>query len=138
MPLEVGQDVEGRITGITKYGAFVDLGEGKVGLVHISQVSDSYVTDINQFLKVNDVVKVRILGLVKDNKFDLSIKQSGKAAMPSRPMIRTTGRQASKDGLVPGSFEDKITRFMKDSEERLLDWKRNLEDKQGSRQRKRY
>ena len=138
MPPEVGQDVEGRVTGITKYGAFVDLGEGKVGLVHISQVSDSYVTDINQFIKIGDVVKVKVLGLVKDNKYDLSMKQVGKAAQPSRPLIRTTGRQSNKDGVVPGSFDDKINRFLKDSEERLLDWKRNLEDKQGNRQRKRY
>ncbi|MFA4967433.1 MAG: S1 RNA-binding domain-containing protein [Candidatus Margulisiibacteriota bacterium] len=136
MPIEIGQDAEGKVTGITKYGAFVDLGEGKVGLVHISQVSDSYVTDINQFLKVGDVVKVKVLGLVKESKYDLSIKQVGK---PQQMQIRKSysrDRQNSKESHPPGSFEDKITRFLKDSEERLLDWKRNLEDKQGTRKPK--
>ena len=135
MPVEIGQEIEGKITGIANFGAFVDLGEGKVGLVHISQVSDNYVTDINQFLKVGDVVKVKILGMAKEGKYDLSIKQVGKVILPRKPFRRD--KSSSKESYPPGSFEDKITRFLKDSEERLLDWKRNLEDKQGTRKPKR-
>jgi S1 RNA binding domain protein len=134
MPIEVGQEIEGKVTGVANFGAFVDLGEGKVGLVHISQVSDSYVTDINQFLKVGDAVKVKIIGTTKDGKFDLSIKQVGKVYVPKRPYRE---KSSSKETYPPGSFEDKINRFLKDSEERLLDWKRNLEDKQGVRKTKR-
>ncbi|HTY13078.1 MAG TPA: S1 RNA-binding domain-containing protein [Candidatus Omnitrophota bacterium] len=134
MPIEIGQEVEGKVTGITNYGAFVDLGEGNVGLVHISQVSDSYVTDINQFLKIGDIVKVKVLGSPKEKKYDLSIKQVGKP----QPIFRKPHhRERDKDAPPPGSFEDKITRFLKDSEERLVDWKRNLEEKQGARKGKR-
>jgi len=134
MPIEVGQEIEGKVTGVANFGAFVDLGDGKVGLVHISQVSNSYVTDINQFLKVGDVVKVKIIGTTKDGKFDLSIKQVGKVYVPKRPYRE---KSSSKETYPPGSFEDKINRFLKDSEERLLDWRRNLEDKQGLRKTKR-
>ncbi|KAF0134580.1 MAG: S1 RNA binding domain protein [Candidatus Saganbacteria bacterium] len=131
MPVEIGQDVDGKVTGITKYGAFIDLGEGKTGLVHISQISDSYVTDINQFIKVSDVVKVRVMSLVKPGKYDLSIKQAGKVYVPTYHK-----RPSQKEKAIPGSFEDKINRFLKDSEERLLDCKKNLEEKQGVRSRK--
>lgn len=130
MPIEIGSEVEGKVTGIANYGAFVDLGEGAVGLVHISQIADAYVTDINQFLKVGETVKVKVLGRVKENKFDLSIKQVGKP-MPSVNPVILPRRERSKDKPIPGSFEDKITRFLKDSEERLLDYKRNIETKQG-------
>jgi S1 RNA binding domain protein len=122
----IGSEVEGRITGITNYGAFVDLGNGAVGLVHISQVADTYVTDINQFLKVGDLIKVKVLGMAKEGKYDLSIKQVGKPTVAYTPP-----REKSKVKPLPGTFEDKITQFLKDSEERLLDWKRNLESKQG-------
>jgi len=122
----IGSEVEGRITGITNYGAFVDLGNGAVGLVHISQVADTYVTNINQFLKVGDMIKVKVLGMAKEGKYDLSIKQVGKTTIAYIPP-----REKSKEKPLPGTFEDKITRFLKDSEERLLDWKRNLESKQG-------
>ncbi len=133
MPIEIGQEVDGKVTGITNYGAFVDLGEGNVGLVHISQVSDSYVTDINQFLKTGDAVKVKVLGQPKDKKFDLSIKQVGK---PQPIFKKSYTKNRDKDAPPPGSFEDKITRFLKNSEERLVDWKRNIEEKQGARKSK--
>jgi len=137
MSIEIGTEVDGKVTGITNYGAFVDLGGGSVGLVHISQVADAYVTDIKQFLKIGDQVKVKVLGKVKDNKFDLSIKQVGKAAGPAPLPYYPRREKGSKDKAVPGSFEDKINRFLKDSEERQLDWKRNLETKQGvSKKRK--
>ncbi len=131
MPIDVGSEVEGKITGITKYGAFVDLGQNCVGLIHISQVSDTYVTDINQHLKVGDVVKVKVLGLVKEGKYDLSIKMVGKEI---RERKRPDGE---KEKPIPGSLEDKLTRFLKDSEERLLDLKRNIEGKQGVSKKKR-
>jgi len=126
LPLEIGSEVEGKVTGITHFGAFVELPEGKVGLVHISQIADTYVTDISKHLKVGDVVKVKILAETKEGKYDLSIKQVGK------PSWQQPARK-SKEGNsqpTPGSFEEKINQFLKLSEERLLDWKRNLEQKQ--------
>ncbi|MBI5699782.1 S1 RNA-binding domain-containing protein [Candidatus Saganbacteria bacterium] len=136
MPIEIGSEVEGKVTGITNYGAFIDLGGGAVGLVHISQIADSFVTDIKQHLKVGDVVKVKVMASTKDNKFDLSIKQVGKANLPVFRPRRPAGG-GSKDKPIPGSFEDKITQFLKVSEERLLDLKRNLEGKQGGKKKKR-
>jgi len=135
MPLDTGSEHEGKITGITKYGAFVDLGNGNVGLVHISQVSDTYVTDINQILKIGDPVKVKVLGSVKEGKYDLSIKMVGKEIHHLHERKRTFDKD--KDKPIPGSFEDKITRFLKDSEERLVDLKRNIEGKQGVAKKKR-
>lgn len=138
MPIEIGSEVEGKVTGVTKYGAFVDLGGGCVGLVHISQVSDSYVTDINQHLKVNDIVKVKVMGLVKEGKYDLSIKMVGKTASTSQPFIPRKKRpNDSKEKPIPGTFEDKITQFLKSSEERLLDLRRNIEGKQGVAKKRR-
>jgi len=136
MPIDIGSEVEGKVTGITNFGAFVDLGNKSVGLVHISQIADSYVTDINQHLKVGDMVKVKVLGVAKEGKYDLSIKQVGKANLPIMPMSMRKDR-SNREKPAPGGFEDKITRFLKDSEERQLDWKRNLESKQGMSKKRR-
>ncbi len=119
--------VEGRVTGITKFGAFIDLGEGRVGLVHISQISHTYVTDINQHLKVGDMVKVRVVGTTKDGKYDLSIKQ-----LEKREVKRAEARRA------PNSFEEKMTAFLKQSEEKLLDLKKNIQGKQEGKKPKKF
>ena len=128
MPIEIGSVVEGKVTGITNYGAFIELPEGKVGLVHISQIADVYVTDISKHLSIGDVVKVKVLG-EKEGKYDLSIKQVGKPE----------GRPKTKERIKvpPGSFEEKITQFLRESEERLLDLKRNIQEKQEGRKPKR-
>ncbi len=76
MQLEQGAIVEGKVTGILKFGAFVDLGEGKSGMVHISEVSHSYVNDINDVLKVGQSVKVKIVTIGEDGKIALSIKKA--------------------------------------------------------------
>ena len=63
MQHEVGSIVEGKVTGITKFGAFVELEGGSVGMVHISEISQSYVNDINDYLKEQQIVKVKILNI---------------------------------------------------------------------------
>ena len=75
MSIEVGNILEGVVTGITKFGAFVELPGGKVGLVHISEVADVYVKDVNDFLKEKDKVKVKVLSVDDHGKIGLSIKQ---------------------------------------------------------------
>ena len=75
MSIEVGSIVEGVVTGITNFGAFVELPEGKVGLVHISEVADEYVRDVHDFLKEKDKVKVKVLTIDDRGKIGLSIKQ---------------------------------------------------------------
>ena len=76
MQITVGQIVEGKITGITNFGVFVDLGDGKSGLVHISEVARTYVSDIKEHFKIGDVVKMKVLTIGDDGKISLSIKKA--------------------------------------------------------------
>ncbi|MFC1560164.1 S1 RNA-binding domain-containing protein [Candidatus Margulisiibacteriota bacterium] len=126
MSVEVGGVAEGKVTGITKFGAFVDLGESKVGLIHISQVAHSYVKDVNEFLKVGDQIQVKVVGVTKDGKYDLSIKQLSPEVKPADQKFSRPKGEAKPQN----TFEDKITAFLKQSEEKLLDLKRNISDKQ--------
>ncbi|HBS59712.1 MAG TPA: RNA-binding protein S1 [Firmicutes bacterium] len=121
--IEIGSIVEGVVTGITNFGAFVELAGGKVGLIHISEVADVYVKDVREFLKESEVVKVKVLSIDEKGKIGLSIK-----ALQKKPSPATDGRR--KPSM---SFEDKLSKFMKDSDERLLDLKRNTESKRGGR-----
>ena len=75
MSIEVGAVVEGTVTGITNFGAFIELPGGKVGLVHISEVADVYVRDVKDFLKERDKVQVKVLTIDANGKIGLSIKQ---------------------------------------------------------------
>ena len=86
MQVEVGAVVEGTVTGITKFGAFVSLPDGRSGLVHISEIANTYVNDVNEFLKLGDKVKVRVLAITPDGKINLSIKKAEPA--PERPNNR--------------------------------------------------
>ena len=124
MALEPGSIVDGTVVKITTYGAFVELPDGKSGLVHISEIADTYVKDVKDYLKEQDRVKVKVLGLNEKGKLDLSVKQ----ALTSE---ERTARVRSR-----ASFEDKLKAFMKESEERLLDLKRNTEAKRGGRRKK--
>ena len=144
MSFEVGSKVQGKVTGITNFGAFVDLPDGSTGLVHISEVADSYVKDVNDHLKVGDLVEVKVISM-KDGKTSLSIKKAidkpeGQSSSYSQCPPRT-GRfdNRSKDFRPKGnfkpkeSFEDKMARFLKASEENLSTLKRNTVSKQGGR-----
>ena len=76
MSIEVGSIVDGVVSGITNFGAFINLPENKVGLVHISEVADVYVKDVNDFLKEQDKVKVKVLSVDDKGKIALSVKQA--------------------------------------------------------------
>ena len=76
MQAEVGQILSGKVTGITKFGVFVDLENGLTGMVHISEVSDTFVKEIADFVKLGDEVKVKILSIGEDKKISLSMKQA--------------------------------------------------------------
>ena len=117
MPVEVGSIVEGTVSGITNFGAFIDLGEGKTGLVHISEVANDYVKNIHEYLKQDQVVKVKVLSVEKDGKISLSIKQ---AAPPKKRSSRPADYDWNKADEAPSmSFEDKMARFLKDSDEKI-------------------
>ncbi len=127
MSLEVGSVVEGKVTGITNFGAFVELPGGQTGLVHISEVADTYVRDIRDYLKENDIVKVKIIH-IGNGKIGLSIRQVNTEGV-------STGRGRPRGGgrRVKGSFEDKLARFLKESEERLASLRRSQDAKRGGR-----
>ena len=96
MQVEVGAVVEGTVTGITKFGAFVSLPDGRSGLVHISEIANTYVNDVNEFLKLGDKVKVRVLAVTPDGKINLSIKKAephGRQPPLQRPHARPPPRQ---------------------------------------------
>ena len=138
MAIEVGSIVEGEVTGITNFGAFLQLPEGKSGLIHISEVSNVYVKDVHDFLKERQKVKAKVVSIDARGKIGLSLKQlEEKPENPAKPVRpkennpvpeKKVSRQA-----VPLSFEDKLSKFMKDSDDRLLDLRRNTESKRGGR-----
>lgn len=84
MGLEVGSVIEGKVTGITKFGAFVSLPEGRSGLVHISEVANTYVNDVNEHVKLGQTVKVRVMNVTEDGKINLSIKRAESPAPAPR------------------------------------------------------
>jgi S1 RNA binding domain protein len=149
MTIEVGSVLEGTVTGITKFGAFVELPDKKVGLVHISEVANEYVKDVHDFLKVQDKVNVKVLSVDDKGKIGLSIKQTQpapeKKEFKPKNDFRPKGefkpkndfrRNAGFDSHRPPvhlSFEDRLSKFLKDSDERLTDLKRNTESKRGGR-----
>jgi S1 RNA binding domain protein len=133
-PSLVGRTVEGIVTGITHFGAFVNLDGGQSGLIHISEIAYEYVRDIRDHLKLNEPVQVKVLQVNPANgKYDLSLKQTREAPAAVLPKWRRGKRdKVLPDGADP-AFEEKLSKFMKSSEERLLDLKRNLEAKRGGR-----
>ncbi|EPD49373.1 S1 domain-containing RNA-binding protein [Paenisporosarcina sp. FSL H8-0542] len=139
MSIEVGSKVQGKVTGITNFGAFVELPGGSTGLVHISEVADNYVKDINEHLKVGDMVEVKVMNVEADGKIGLSIRkakpQPERPERPQRP--RQNNRQNDRDRPFKENFEQKMARFLKDSEDRLSTLKRATESKRGGRGAKR-
>ena len=137
MAIEVGAVVEGEVTGITNFGAFLQLPEGKVGLIHISEVSNVYVKDIHDFLKEHQKVKAKVLSIDARGKIALSLKQLEEKpetpAKPVRPKEAPVVEKRAPRQTGPLSFEDKLSKFMKDSDDRLMDLRRNTESKRGGR-----
>ncbi|OEH84351.1 RNA-binding protein S1 [Desulfuribacillus stibiiarsenatis] len=122
MTIEVGSKIEGKVTGITNFGAFVELPGGTTGLIHISEIAEDYVKDVNEHLKLNDKVLVKVINVDDKGKIGLSIKQA-----VNRPKPQQQRR------IPQISMDDKINQFFKDSEEKLAAIKRNQESKRGGR-----
>lgn len=113
--LQVGQVLTGQVTGITNFGAFILLPNKATGLVHISEVADSYVRDIKDYLQLNQEVKVKIIS-VQNGKVGLSIRRANE-----------TQRDQQK------AFEERLNKFIKESEERQTDLRRKTDNKRGGR-----
>ena len=126
MPLKVGEIVEGTVKTITNFGAFIDLGDGQTGLVHISEIADGYVKDVSEFLSQDQQVKVKVLNVDEQSKkITLSIKKVNE--------VRVNNNDYQRKNEM--SFEDRLSKFLKDSEERQSEVKRSFEAKRsrGSR-----
>lgn len=148
MEFDVGSIVDGKVTGITKFGAFVTLPEGKSGLVHISEIAYSYVNEVSDYLKEGQEVKVKIIGIDQANRINLSIKQvtpppqrtpGGHAAANGRPRPQQANRGARPVGFTPrpaqkepADFEDRLKQFMQSSDSKLSEL-RYIEKKGGNR-----
>lgn len=120
MPIELGSVQEGVVTGITNFGAFIELPGGVTGLVHISEIAEVYVKDVHDFLKVGDKVNIKVISVDPKGKIGLSIKQAS-------PSTR------SKPKRFQVSFEDRLAKFMKESEERQQVLKKSTDSKRGGR-----
>ena len=154
MQLEIGAIIEGKVTGITKFGAFVELPGGKTGMVHISEVSNAYVKEIGDHLSENQVVKVKVLKVSPDGKVSLSIKkcmEAPPAAPPPQPSqgprtgaprphssgrsFKDAGWQGKKPAAEATSFEDMLSRFKQSSEDKMSDLKRTVDMRKGTSRR---
>lgn len=147
MQPEVGAVLEGKVSGVTKFGAFVNLPGGKSGLVHISEIANTFVSDVAQFVSVGQTVKVKVIGINGD-KINLSIKraeetqEAPRKRAPSQPRPAAPRPQQSTQptGQVAAptedqAFEDKLKQFMKESDSRIAD-NRMYADRGRSRRRK--
>lgn len=143
MQIEVGQIVEGKITGITNFGVFVDLGDSKSGMVHISEVARSYVTDIHEHVKENDVVKMKVLSIDDNGKISLSIKRAQEESNKERTFNKAP-REKQQNKIdssytwapkkqEPASFEEMMNKFKQTSDEKFLDLKRKNPDSRRSK-----
>lgn len=149
MEFEIGSTVEGTVVKLADYGAIVRLAGGKTGLIHISEVADTFVRDVKDYFKEHDRVRVKILSVNSKGRYELSTKQveqpPREPALPReqrRPAERVPepinlgpDSTAEKRSSAVSTFEERFSKFMKDSEDRLLDLKRNIEAKRGRRRR---
>jgi len=150
MQLEIGKIYNGKVKGITQYGAFVDIDGGGTGMVHISEIANTYVNNIRDHLTEDQEVKVKVIGINEAGKVSLSIKKAVDSPAPQQQ--KGGNRQRSEGGQnrppkpniwepkkqTPPSemtFEDMMSRFKQTSEERMCDLKRSTDRKNGTRRK---
>ena len=166
MEPQVGSILEGKVTSITKFGAFVALEGGKSGLVHISEIANTFVNDVHDFLQEGQTVKVMVLS-AENGKINLSIKKAqppqerpftprgprpgsaprsagteSRPAQQARPAAASrqstyAPRQATVAPSADQSFEDKLKQFLSSSEGKMADLNRSIDGKRGGGRRRR-
>ncbi len=149
MQLDVGKIYEGKVTGITKFGAFVEIEPGVTGMVHISEVANTFVNEIKDHLAEGQTVKVKVLSVSGDGKISLSIKKvsEDRAVRNDRQgqkNFRRGGnggnRQQSAQEKAPqtpeAAFEDMLSKFKQSSDERMGDLKKVIDNKRRSPSRR--
>lgn len=155
MELEVGNIYEGKVTGITKYGAFVNFEGGKSGLVHISEVANTFVSDVNNHVKLGQMIRVKVMSIGNDGKINLSIKRVEEAQPQQAAAPATEKEEAPKRFTAPAknqkynmapipaanedsgdiNFEDRLKKFMQESDSRIADSRMYSDHRQRSRRK---
>ena len=140
MEIGIGAVMEGKVTGITKFGAFLSLPTGATGMVHISEVAHTYVSDIKDYLTEGQTVKVKVIGIDKEGRINLSIKKAQEP--PAQPQRAPAGQSSynNRKPILPKeapTFEDKLKVFMQDSESKMSDLKHYIDKKSGSSRKSR-
>lgn len=158
MQVEVGKIYEGKVTGITKFGAFVEIEQGTTGMVHISEIANTYVNEIKDHITEGQTVKVKVLTVNDDGKISLSIKKASDTPRPEKkPFRKNTSNTYERydrkkpvvfDPSVPPtdnwepkrpqdlSFEDMMSKFKQSSEEKQCDLKKIIDNKRRGTSRK--
>ena len=132
MQLQVGEILDGKVTGVKKFGAFVLLPSGTTGMVHISEVSNQYIQELSDVLSEGQSVRVKVLSIAPDGKVALSIKQTQEAP-PPKPSRGDSGKVWQPKAATPSAhtFEDMMSRFKTQSEEKISDLRRVTEARRG-------
>ena len=148
MAVEIGTLCAGHVTGMIDYGAFVDIGEGVSGMVHISEVANTYVTNIREHLTIGQQVRVKVLNITPEGKISLSIKKAVEASAEPAPAAapRAPRRQNSapnvwqgqrKEPGEPQNFEDMMSRFKQTSEDKISTLRRGGDTRYGGNPKRR-
>ena len=134
MAVEVGTIVAGKVVKVMPFGAFIQMESGETGLVHISEVSKTYVENINDHIKVGDKVNALVVKIEESGKISLSIKKAtvqkkSKETVKTKEKIRPADIDWSKKEDSEMSFEDRLSKFKLDSDEAFAAIKRSADSK---------
>lgn len=137
MQLTVGDIYDGKVSGITSFGVFVDLPEGKTGMVHISEVAGTYVKEIKDFVSVGQTVKVMVLAISPEGKIGLSMKRAVEKKPATPPKKMCGAGQVDSFEFRPKqetdmSFEDMMNKFKRSSDEKMGDLKKVIDARRGA------
>lgn len=136
MQLEIGTILEGTVTGLTNFGAFVSLPDGKNGMVHISEVSTQFIKDIKEHLSEGQQVKVKVISISDDGKIGLSIRRASEDEKPKRqskprgnrqPNVWQGQQKSNSDEKL--SFEDMMAKFKQESDEKMSAFKKSSDSR---------
>lgn len=144
MKFQTGEILKGKVTGIVKFGAFVELAPGKSGLVYISEIANTFVKEVSDFLTVGQEVTVKVLNIDDAGRINLSIKQAAAPApapTPAPPRPRPAYQHARQEQApaqesADSDFEDKLKKFMKASDSKMSDIRRQTERRGGGSRRR--
>ncbi len=137
MAIELGSIIEGKVSRIMPFGVFISLPEDKVGLLHISEASTTYIEDINEHFKIGDIVKTKVIKIDDSGKISLSVKKAVEKKRENKKIVKEKSNEPIRPADIDWgrrndeelSFEDKLSKFKQDSDERMLALKRSNDSK---------